>query len=448
MTPAFDRAPGQPTAMAAHAAARGGQHAPAAPLVHGVVLAPRCGEAPTLWWDGAVAFAGGRVVSAGPSSPAQGPTPPRLIVPGLVDLHIHWPQFEVRGVWAEALLPWLRDHIWPAEAAVLHTEAAHQRAATFLAALRRAGTVAALTFGPPSLEASRALLAQAWHGIFDGPALMTVHCPAELRLDLPRILTAIEELPPPTRARVAISPRFAPNLLADELAAAGAIANRLGLAVQSHVSENRDEVAWVASLFPEARDYLDVYDRAGLLGPRTMLAHGVHLSDREWAAMEATGTWLAHCPTSNEALGSGRMALERLRETSVPWVLATDVGAGPQVSLLHVMSRAMALHRQAGVTLSASESLARATAWPGRYLAQLDRSLDGLGTFAPGAPAHAVALPLPNDAIERARASDDPAEVLLDAALAGAAPAWEAAPAQVWCWGAPVLADEVRGEQT
>jgi guanine deaminase len=192
------------------------------------------------------------------------------------------------------------------------------------------------------------------------------------------------------------------------------------------LSENLDEVAWVRALFADSLDYTDVYDRAGLLGPRTVMAHGIHLSDRELARLAATGTWIAHCPTSNEALASGRMPLERLRAAGVAWVLATDIGAGPKLSMLDAMRAFVEVHRGHAEAL-ATEVLARGTAIPGRFLAQLQSDLAGLGTFEAGAPAHIVALPRPSGALD--------AEALLQALLATPRDALETLPIQVVCWG-------------
>ena len=206
----------------------------------------------------------------------------------------------------------------------------------------------------------------------------------------------------------------------------GAAVQALALAAQSHLSENLDEIAWVRELFPQAIDYTDVYDRAGLLGPRTVMAHGVHLSARELDRLAATGTMLAHCPTSNAALGSGRMPLELIRKHGVDWVLATDVGEGPLLSQLDVMRACLEQH--AGhAEIAATEALSRSTAIPGAFLARLDPTLAGLGTFEPGAPAHIVALPRP--------AGRADAEGLLRSLLKTPREALETLPLQVVSWG-------------
>ena len=355
------------------------------------------------------------------------PTTPTLLLPGLVDLHCHWPQSAVRGQFTGQLLPWLRTSIWPTEAAFTDQALARTQIHRFVAELTRAGTCAGLFFGSPFAETTAAFLDATPRGFLEGPAIMSHEAPAALLRPTDVTLPLLDQALRTHGRRVAIAPRFAPNLDAAGLLHCGAFAQHHGLAVQSHLSENVDEIAWVRSLYPERRDYTDVYDHAGLLGPRTVMAHGVHLSDTELAVLAATQTLIAHCPTSNEALGSGRMPLERLRAAGVPWVLATDVGAGPLLSGLHVMARFLALH--AGLAdVTASEALCRMSAVPGAWLAQFDPQLNGLGTLEPGAPAHVMAVPHPGG---------NDAESVLQRLLAGRDVAWETLPTDVWLWGEP-----------
>jgi len=323
----------------------------------------------------------------------------------------------------------LRESIWPAEATFADPAVASARAEAFVGEVLRAGTTAGLFFGPPFLTASLRFLAVAPIGMFDGPALMETACPAELQTPTIEVLNAIAALPAALRGRLAVTPRFAPNLDAESLAACGARAKAMGLPAQSHLSENLEEVAWVAKLYPEASSYTDVYDRAGLLGPHVVMAHGIHLSDDELVRLADTQTVVAHCPTSNEALSSGRMPLERLRAAGVRWVLATDVGAGPQLSQLDVMAAFLRHHEAAQVSVTAVEALTRATAIPGEWLAGRDASLTGLGTFAANAPGHVVAY---------ARPPGDDLETMLRGLLRQTGPSYDTSASAVWCWGEQV----------
>lgn len=356
-----------------------------------------------------------------------GPPPPGapVLLPGLIDLHIHWPQAHIRGAFGGQLLPWLRDAIWPAEAAFADEDEARRRAIAFVGETLRAGTCAGLFFGAPFASASAIFAQVAPRGWLEGPALMERNGPQALLCPVGDTLRALEQTGRPAHQPIAVTPRFAPNLSAEGLRTCGEFARQRALPIQSHLSENQDELRWVAELFADATDYLDVYDRAGLLGPRAIFAHGIHLSDGELARLAQTGTTIAHCPTSNIALGSGRMAVERLRRAGVPWVLATDVGAGPCLSMLDAMKDFLNVH-QGFADVTAVEALCRSTAVPGQWLAQFDAGLQGLGTLQPGAPAHLIALPMA-DAVEP--------EGLIRSWLQGDAHQLERLPSAVWCWG-------------
>lgn len=398
--------------------------------LRGVVVQPWPSGRVELHADAVVELHQGRVRAVRPPQPGDPLWQPHLLLPGMVDLHCHWPQHHVRGQFAGQLLPWLRESIWPAEAALADAELADTLAQRFVQDLLRAGTCAGLFFGPPSLHASARFAEHAPPGLLEGPALMEVEAPAALCQPVDATLAALPKLAAARGGPVAITPRFAPNLTDSGLRAAGALAAQTGWPVQSHLAENRDEVAWVHALFPTDADYTGVYEARGLLGPRAIYAHAIHLSARELGVLAQTGTWIAHCPTSNVALASGRMPLERLRAANVAWVLATDVGAGPRLSLLDAGRAFLQVHRgHAAVT--AQEALCRSTAIPGGFLAQFDPQLRGLGTLAPDAPGHVVALPLP--------AAPHEPEALLRALYDHVVPeTCESAPLQVWCWGQPV----------
>lgn len=397
-------------------------------MLSGAVLLPAA--------DGSVAFLphaqvhwdAERVVAVRPV-PAPAGSVRQLLLPGFVDLHCHWPQSHVRGQFGGELLPWLRESIWPAEAAFGDPAVAADRATGFRADIVRAGTCAGLFFGAPFAEATRTFLQATPEGFLEGPAIMSRNAPPAVLCPAQTALARLAAFPGHLRARLAIAPRFAPNLSAADLRDCAGLAGALGLPVQSHLAENLDELAWVRALFPEARDYTEVYETAGLLGSRTVLAHAVHVTDTELARLAATRTVIAHCPTSNQALASGRMPLERLRRAGVEWVLATDVGAGPKLSQLHVMQTLLQVHAD-HAAVTAAEALARATAIPGAWLAAANPLLRGLGTLEVGAPAHIVALRMP-DLPRRGQT----AEAVLRALLATPAAAMETLPQQVVLWG-------------
>ncbi len=285
-----------------------------------------------------------------------------VILPGFADIHIHWVQHAVRGRYAEALLPWLATHIWPEEARYADSALAQRRAQEFFADCLTAGTVMGMSYSSPHPMAARIAHAARRGDWITGNVIMTTNAPADLiaasvkpPADLAFLAEAIG------RAHYAITPRFALNCTSEDLAALGAFARDQGLAVQTHLAESMAEVREVARLFPRALDYTDVYDEAGLLGPRTVLGHCLHLSPREWHCLKARGCWIAHCPSSNETLDSGRFDLECARRQQVPFALASDVGAGPSHSMLHVMQRFRRQHEAAGVRVDPEEALFRAT---------------------------------------------------------------------------------------
>ncbi len=285
-----------------------------------------------------------------------------VIVPGFADIHIHWVQHAVRGHYAQALLPWLATHIWPEEARYADTALARERAEMFFADCLAAGTVMGMSYSSPHPAAAR-IAHEARRGDWiTGNVIMTTNAPADLTAASAKPPSDLAVLPDTIgRAHYAVTPRFALNCTARDLAALGAFARYQGLAVQTHLAESEAEVREVERLFPEATDYTDVYDRAGLLGPRTVLGHCIHLSEREWSCLAARGCWIAHCPSSNEALDSGRFDLDTAWRYKIPFALASDVGAGPSHSMLHVMQRFLSQHRAAGVHVTPEAALFYAT---------------------------------------------------------------------------------------
>ncbi len=305
--------------------------------------------------------------AARPGDPAP---EPGLILPAFADWHFHWVQMGIAGRHldgagrARPLLEWLTEVAWPEESRFAdsgHTAAALPGA---LDALAAAGTAAGAAWASPHAGSASAFLSAAPDGFLCGPAVMTAGPPAALARPLGAWLADLDELHRHHGARLVVTPRFALSTDAAGLAALGAFARERGLVVQTHLAENEAEVRVVRARFPGAADYTDVYDRAGLLGPRTLLAHAVHVSDRELAAIAAAGSVVVHCPSSNRALGSGRMPLERLRAAGVRWVLGSDVGAGPALPMLDAMAAAADVHGAADVAVAPSELLHRATLGP------------------------------------------------------------------------------------
>jgi guanine deaminase len=273
-----------------------------------------------------------------------------VLLPGMVDLHAHLPQLPNAGLGAGMdLLAWLDRYIFPLERRFDDANDAARLAPAAFRAFAAAGTTTVLAYGAvykASMEG--AFRAAEAHGIraILGKVMMdritydTTIDPATI---LERSIRESEELitdwhgADGGRLGYAVTPRFAVSCSAEMLRESAALAKRTGAWWQTHVSEDPGEIAEVGRLFPEARDYVDVYDRAGGLGPRAILAHAVHLSDRELARLVESDTRIAHCPASNLFLASGIMPLARYREAGLAVGLGSDVAGGPEASLFSVM---------------------------------------------------------------------------------------------------------------
>ncbi len=270
---------------------------------------------------------------------------PWVVLPGMVDLHAHLPQLPNAGLGAGLdLLTWLDRYIFPLERG-FDAETAARVAPLAWRAFAAAGTTTALVYGAvyeASLDAT--FRAAEVHGIraIVGKVMMdrvtydtTIDPAAILDQSLAESARLIERWHgvDDGRLRYAVTPRFAVSCTADMLRESASLAAATGAYWQTHVSEDRGEIAEVARLFPEARDYVDVYDRAGGLGARTVLAHAVHLSDRELARLVESGTRVAHCPASNLFLASGVMPLGRYVEAGLGVGLGSDVAGGPDLSI-------------------------------------------------------------------------------------------------------------------
>jgi guanine deaminase len=295
----------------------------------------------------------GVITRVGPwrDEPAAGPAGqwvdlrPLVLLPGMVDLHVHLPQLPAAGVGAGLhLLDWLERYIFPLERA-FDEQAAERLAPAAYRAFAAAGTTTAVIYGAvyePSLDAAfRAAEAHGLRAVI-GKVMMDRgsyddRVPPERLLD-----TSLRQSADLCsrwhgrdggRLQYAFTPRFAVSCSPDMLRESAALARATGAYWQTHLSEDRDELQAVARLHPDAVDYLDVYDRAGGLGPRSIMAHAIHLSDREIARLAETGTAVAHCPASNLFLSSGAMRLARYREAGIRVGLGSDVSGGPELSI-------------------------------------------------------------------------------------------------------------------
>ena len=281
--------------------------------------------------------------------------PGLCIAPGFVDLHVHYPQTDVIASPAEGLLPWLEHYTFPHEKQFADPEHAREVASFFLGELLRNGVTTALCFAtahPGSVDAFMAEAQTRQLRMIAGKVLQDRFSPDGLRdTDTRESLRQTEDLirrwHGVDRLGYAITPRFAPTSTPEQLHGAGEIAAQFpDVWIQSHVAENVDEIRWVHELFPQARSYLDVYDRAGLLRERAVYAHCIHLDDTDRRRMAETGSVAAVSPTSNLFLGSGFFDYAAADHTGLRYGLASDVGGGTSFSPFHTMHAAYTVARQ------------------------------------------------------------------------------------------------------
>jgi guanine deaminase len=290
--------------------------------------------------------------------------PGRLLAPGFVDLHLHFPQIDVIGSPAEGLLPWLENYTFPQESRFADAVYAQGVAEVFLDELLRHGVTSALTFAtsyPASVDALMTAAQRRGLRLIGGKVLQDRHSPDGVRDDTEQSLIDTESLirkwQGQGRLGYAITPRFVPSCSDAQLRGAGELAARYpDVWLQSHVAENADEIAWVRALHPGSRSYLSVYESFGLLRERAVYAHCIHLDDTDRALMRETGAAAAVSPTSNLFLGSGFFDYAAADRAGFRYGLASDVGGGTSFSPFHTMLAAYYVgregHTKSGVSLA------------------------------------------------------------------------------------------------
>lgn len=307
--------------------------------------------------DGMLLVADGHIIKAGDRAEIEKTLAPNteildhsgnLIVPGFIDTHIHFPQVDMIASFGEQLLDWLNKYTFPEEAKFADPAHAADTATFFIDELLRNGTTTALIYGTVHKQSADALFAEAYRRgmrIVAGKALMDRNVPEAVRDTAESgdrdSRELIDKWHGKGRLGYAVTPRFAPACSDDQLTRAGKLlAEYPDLLMHTHLSENAGEIDWVQSLYPTNKDYLDVYDRFGLLGDRSVFAHCVHLEGEEYQRMAEADAAIAFCPTSNLFLGSGLFHLKEAEKYGIKVGLGTDVGAGTSFSLLQTMNEA------------------------------------------------------------------------------------------------------------
>jgi guanine deaminase len=367
---------------------------------------PALHEQSHAWYrDGLLIVADGKIQAAGDYAKLSATLPAgtavldfsgKLIMPGFIDAHLHFPQTDMIASPAPGLLQWLETYTYPTERQFGDPVHARSVADFFLDQLLRCGTTTAMvycTVHPASVDAFFAASEARNLRMVAGKVMMDRNCPAFLRDTAEGGARDTEQLIQRWhrrgRALYAITPRFAPTSSPAQLQLAGELARAYpDTYLQTHVAENAAECAWVKQLFPAARSYLDVYDRCGMLRPRAMFGHCIRLDDADRARMAASGAAAAICPSSNLFLGSGLFDFAQADAAGMALALATDVGGGTSFSMLQTMNDAYKVARLQGTDLPALRMFYLATLGAARSM-QLEGTI---GNFASGAEADFIVL--------------------------------------------------------
>jgi guanine deaminase len=293
-----------------------------------------------------------------------------LILPGFVDGHVHYPQIGVIASFGAQLLDWLEKYTFPEEARFSDPDYARDTAKLFLDLLVANGTTTAAVYCTVHPESADAFFAESTSRnlrMIAGKILMDRNAPDSV-LDIAQsgyddTKALIEKWHGNGRNLYAVTPRFAPTSTPAQLEACGTLMSEFSdVYLQSHVSENADEVKWVAELFPEARSYQDVYARYGMLGPRALYGHAIHMDEADLRQAAETGTKFVHCPTSNLFIGSGLFRMNETRQAGVDVLLGSDVGGGTSLSPFATMKAAYEIAQFSGYSLTPESAFWLSTA--------------------------------------------------------------------------------------
>lgn len=321
-----------------------------------------------------------------------------LIIAGFVDAHVHYPQTAMIASWGKRLIDWLNSYTFPEEMRFGDRDYADTIANRYFDLTRAHGTTTMASFctiHPESVDAFFTAAQTRGQRVVAGKTCMNRNAPDGLQdttqsaYDDSKAL--LQRWHGVDRLSYAITPRFSPTSTPEQLEALGVLwAENPDCLMQTHLSEQTDEIEWVKSLFPKARDYLDTYEAFGLLGERGLYGHSIHLTERERARLHDVGAGLVHCPTSNTFIGSGLFDLTGLMNEGQTIGLATDTGGGSSFSMLRTMAAAYEIGQLRGTPLHAAQLLWLATVGSAKSLHMQDK----IGNIAPGMEADIVVLNL------------------------------------------------------
>lgn len=319
----------------------------------------------------------------------------KLLIPGLIDTHLHFPQTEMIASYGEQLLEWLQNYTFPTERKFADPEYAEFIAGKFLNQLWSNGTTTALAYATVHQCSAESLFSAAYDKnmqLITGKVCMDRNSPEWLsdtaESAQKESAQLIEKWHNKGRLKYAITPRFAPTSTPAQLTALGELVKSYDdVYVQTHLSENKDEIEWVKALYPDSRDYLHVYEQYGLVNERTVFGHCIHLEEHTWEQLGAHQSIIAFCPRSNLFLGSGLFDIEQAERYKVPITLASDVGAGDSFNMLRTQGEAYKVCQLQSITLHPYKGLYMMTQGSASAL-----GLPDIGNLNPGTMADFVLL--------------------------------------------------------
>lgn len=355
---------------------------------------------------GAVAVQDGKITDVGEADTLRARYPQAqvtdkgdaLLMAGFVDSHVHYPQTGIVASWGKRLIDWLNTYTFPEETRFNDPDYASEIAELYCDLALKNGTTTAAsycTIHPESVEAYFTAAQKRGMRMLGGKTCMDRNAPDGLRDTVQSAYddskALLERWHGVDRLGYIITPRFAPTSTADQLSALGALwAEHPDCLMQTHLSEQHEEIAWVKDLFPDARDYLDVYGQHGLVGKGAVMGHAIHLTPREIDSMAEQGVSIGHCPTSNTFIGSGLCDVTGLHQRGIPVGLATDTGGGSSFSMLRTMASAYEVGQLRGTPLHPAQLLYLATVGSSKALGLPDK----IGNLAQGMEADLIAVDL------------------------------------------------------
>lgn len=324
-----------------------------------------------------------------------------LLMPGFFDMHFHWVQDDVRLMPKDSLLTWLQKYTWPYEMKFKSKRFSKRQAQKFAAELARMGTLGGGCYGSIHPHTVNHALEEFKGDFVVGNVLMTMNSPKGLRQTKKGALMAVKTLSERYKERYALTPRFAPTTHPDVMNQGVEIAKKHKCFMQSHLCETPEEIEYVLGLyrkfpgFEDVKSYTEIYERCGLLSPRTIMGHGIYLEEQEWRQLKKSGTAIAHCPTSNasvkrQGLGSGLFDFSKAEKYGVPWALGSDIGGGPFLSMFDVMN-SFVEHNRNNQKATYTKALFRASL-AGAKILGLEKET---GSLEEGKWANFIAVPSP-----------------------------------------------------